>query len=99
MLQDFHFKNVHRASAKHSNVDALNINPVGRYEVDEEFGNEIQDLGGTSQEVPKAQVAKEAETVINLFTVMESDARNCNEEVIEKGKELVLCYNEEPRET
>lgn len=91
MLQDFHFLNVHRANAKHSNVDALNRKPVGRYEVDEEFGNEIQDLGGTNQEVPKAQVAKEAKTIINLFTVMELNAGNCNEEVIEKGKELVLC--------
>jgi hypothetical protein len=29
-------------------MDVLNKNPVGRYEVDEEFGSEIQDLGGTN---------------------------------------------------
>jgi hypothetical protein len=42
------FKNCHRVGAKHSNMDALSRNPMGRYEVDEEFGNEIQDLGGTN---------------------------------------------------
>jgi hypothetical protein len=48
MLQDLHLKIVHPTSAKHSNMDALNKNPAGRYEVDEEFGNEIQDSGGTN---------------------------------------------------
>jgi hypothetical protein len=28
MLQDFHFKIVHRLGNKHSNVDALSRNPV-----------------------------------------------------------------------
>jgi hypothetical protein len=46
MFQDFHFKIVHQAGAKHSNVDVLNRNLVQRYEIDEDFGNEIQDLGG-----------------------------------------------------
>jgi hypothetical protein len=41
MLQDFHFKIVHHVGAKHSNVDGLNINAVGKYEIDEDFGNEI----------------------------------------------------------
>jgi hypothetical protein len=97
MLQDFHFKNVHRTSAKHSNVDALNKNPVGRYEGNEDFGNEIQDLGGTSQEIPKPHIAKKDEIAINLLIVMEIDARNCNKEVLEKGKELVLCQDEQQR--
>jgi hypothetical protein len=48
MLQNFHFKIVHRVGVKHSNVDALNKNLVGRYEVDENFGSEIQDLSGTN---------------------------------------------------
>jgi hypothetical protein len=42
MFQDFHFKIVHRASAKHFNVDALNKNPMGRYEANEDFGNEFR---------------------------------------------------------
>jgi hypothetical protein len=41
MFQDFNFKTVHRARARHANVDALSRNPVG-YE-DEDFGVEIQD--------------------------------------------------------
>ncbi len=48
MFQDFHFKIVHQIGVKHFNVDALNRNLVGKYKVDEAFGNEIQDLGGTS---------------------------------------------------
>jgi hypothetical protein len=34
-------------------MDVLNKNLVGSYEVDEEFGSEIQNLGGTNQEIPK----------------------------------------------
>jgi hypothetical protein len=41
MLQDFHFKIIHRVGAKHANVDALSRNPIGKYEADEDFGNEI----------------------------------------------------------
>jgi hypothetical protein len=41
MLQDFHLKIVHCVGAKHSNVDGLNRNPMGKYETDEDFGNEI----------------------------------------------------------
>jgi len=48
MFQDFHFKIVHRVGAKHFNEYVLSRNLVGRYEADEDFGNEIQDLGGTS---------------------------------------------------
>ncbi len=95
MLQDFHLKIVHCVEAKHSNMEVLNINLVGRYEVDEEFGNEIQNLGGTNQKIPKPQIAKEAKIVINLFIVIKVDARNYSKEVEEKGKELVLYQNEE----
>jgi hypothetical protein len=48
MFQDFHFKIIHWTGVKHFNVDVLSRNLVGRYKVDEDFGNEIQDLGGTS---------------------------------------------------
>ncbi len=44
MLQDFHFKIVHHASSKHANVDVLSKNLMDKYEVDEDFGNEIQYL-------------------------------------------------------
>jgi len=46
MLQYFHFKIVHHAGSKHANVDALNKNPVDKYEANEDFGNEIQNLVG-----------------------------------------------------
>jgi len=48
MFHNFHFKIVHRIGVKHSNVDALSRNLVGKHKTDEDFGNEIQDLGGTS---------------------------------------------------
>jgi hypothetical protein len=41
MLQDFHFKIIHRERIKHANVDALNRNLIGKYEVNEDFGSEI----------------------------------------------------------
>jgi hypothetical protein len=41
MLHDFHLKIIHKASAKHANVDALSRNPLSKYEVDEDFGSEI----------------------------------------------------------
>jgi hypothetical protein len=43
MLQDFNFKIVHRVGARHGNVNALNRNPVGSHDEDEDFGVEIQD--------------------------------------------------------
>jgi hypothetical protein len=43
MFQDFNFKIVHRARARHTNADALSRNPVGSYDEDEDFGVEIQD--------------------------------------------------------
>jgi hypothetical protein len=46
MLQDFHLKIVHSANSKHANVDVLSRNLVDRYKIDEDFGNEIQDLEG-----------------------------------------------------
>ncbi len=41
MLQDFHFKIIHRVRVKHANVDALSINLVSKCEADEDFGSEI----------------------------------------------------------
>ncbi len=45
MLQDFSFKILHRPSLKHTNVDALNRNPVGQATDDDDFSEEIQDIG------------------------------------------------------
>jgi hypothetical protein len=41
MLQDFHLKFFHCVGAKHSTVDGLSRNPMKKYEIDEDFGNEI----------------------------------------------------------
>jgi hypothetical protein len=43
MFQDFNFKIVHKVGARHANDDALNHNPVGSHDEDEDFGVEIQD--------------------------------------------------------
>jgi hypothetical protein len=45
MLQDFSFKIVHRPGLKHTNVDALSRNPVGPAMEDDDFCEEIQDIG------------------------------------------------------
>jgi hypothetical protein len=63
---------------------------MGKYEIDEDFDNEIYDLGGITKEMPKLLMANEDETVINLFIVMEGNVRKLNEEMLEKGKELVF---------
>jgi hypothetical protein len=43
MFQDFNFKIVHRAGARHANAGVLSCNPVGSHDEDEDFGVEIQD--------------------------------------------------------
>jgi hypothetical protein len=45
MLQDFSFKIVHQPGVKHINVDALSRNPVGEAKDDDDFSEEIQDIG------------------------------------------------------
>jgi hypothetical protein len=45
MLQDFSFKIVHRPGMKHVNVDALSRNLVGDAKDDDDFSEEIQDIG------------------------------------------------------
>jgi len=45
MLQDFSFKIMHRPGLKHTNVDALSRNPVGSAMEDDDFCEEIQDIG------------------------------------------------------
>ncbi len=45
MLQDFSFKIVHRLGLRHTNVDALSRNPTGPAKEDDDFCEEIQDIG------------------------------------------------------
>ncbi len=45
MLQDFSFKILHRPGLKHTNVDALSKNPMGQATNDDDFSEEIQDVG------------------------------------------------------
>ncbi len=45
MLQDFSFKILHRPGMKHTNMDALSRNPVGEAVDDDDFSEEIQDIG------------------------------------------------------
>jgi hypothetical protein len=52
MLQDFSFKIVHRPGLRHTNVDALNRNPIGSAADDDDFGEKIQDIAGTQVDVP-----------------------------------------------
>jgi hypothetical protein len=60
MFQDFHFKIVHHLGSKHANVYALSINLVDMYKVDEDFGNEIQDLARITQDASKLSFHKDS---------------------------------------
>ncbi len=46
LLQDFSFRIVHRPGIRHTNVDALSRNPVGKAVEDDDFCEEVQDFGG-----------------------------------------------------
>jgi hypothetical protein len=45
MLQDFSFKILHQPGLKHTNVDVLSRNPVGQATNDDDFSEEIEDIG------------------------------------------------------
>ncbi len=45
MLQDFSFKISHRPGMKHGNVDALSRIPMGQATDDDDFSEEVQDVG------------------------------------------------------
>ncbi len=45
LLQNFSFKILHRPGLKHGNVDALSRNPVGQATDDDDFSDEICDMG------------------------------------------------------
>jgi len=52
MLQDFSFKIVHRPGLRHTNVNALSRNLVGPAMDDDDFCEEIQDIGNTQADTP-----------------------------------------------
>jgi hypothetical protein len=45
MLQDLSFKILHRPGLRHGNIDALSRNPVGQATDDDNFSEEIRDMG------------------------------------------------------
>ncbi len=55
MLQDFSFKIIHRPGLRHMNVDALSRNPVGPATDDDDFSEEIQDIGIILTDTPKGE--------------------------------------------
>jgi hypothetical protein len=61
MLQDFSFKILHRPRLKHTNVDALSRNPIGQATDDDDFSEEIQDIGIMQTNIP--------ETMEKVFSV------------------------------
>jgi hypothetical protein len=55
MLQDFNFKIVHRLRLKHTNVDAWSRHPVGPTTDDDDFSEEIQDIGNIQTNTPEEE--------------------------------------------
>ncbi len=55
MLQDFSFKIIHRPGLRHTNVDALSRNPIGPTTNDDDFSEEIQDIGITLTNTPRGK--------------------------------------------
>jgi hypothetical protein len=55
MLQYFNFKIIHRPGLRHTNVDALSRNPVGPATNDDDFSEEIQDIGNTLTDTPRGE--------------------------------------------
>jgi hypothetical protein len=53
MLHDFSFKILHIPGLKHTNVDALSRNPIGQATDDDDFNEEIQDIGTMQIDTPK----------------------------------------------
>ncbi len=55
MLHDFSFKIVHRPGLRHTNVDVLSRNPVGPAMDDDDFSEEIQDIGNKQTDTPMGE--------------------------------------------
>jgi hypothetical protein len=54
MLQDFSFKILHRPRMRHGNADALSRNPVGQATDDDDFSEEVQDVGTMPEDPTEA---------------------------------------------
>ncbi len=80
MLQDFNFKIVHKARARHANVDALSRNLVGSHNEDEDFGVEIQD---EKKNVDMAQVWKSTTLNPHILTISQA----VDVELMQKGEQ------------
>jgi hypothetical protein len=55
MLQDFSFKILHRPGLRHTNADALSRNLVGLATDDDDFGEEIRDVGSPPTNTSKRE--------------------------------------------
>ncbi|CAM6026614.1 unnamed protein product [Sphagnum balticum] len=80
LLQDFSFQIVHRPSLRHTNVDALSRNPVGLAVEDDDFCEEVQDVGSAQTDT---QLAEERLLFVRTGTEMEWYG------IKRKGRELV----------
>jgi hypothetical protein len=79
-LQDFSFQIVHRPGLRHTNVDALSRNPVGLAVEDNDFYEEVQDVGNAQTDT---ELAEERLLFVRTGTKMEWYG------IKRKGKELV----------
>jgi hypothetical protein len=68
LLQDFSFQIVHRLGLRHTNVDALSRNPVGLAVEDDDFCEEVQDVGSAQTD---AQMEEEKLLFVRTGTEME----------------------------
>jgi hypothetical protein len=55
MLQDFSFKILHQLGLRHTNADALSRNPIEHAMDDDDFGEEIRDVGSPSTNTSKRE--------------------------------------------
>jgi len=92
----FSFKIVHRANFMHANVDALSKNPVDRYEANEDFGNEIQDLTRIIQDAYTPSFCKDNEIVINLFIVLTGEEEDHDVDHYERKEKLITFKAKTP---
>jgi hypothetical protein len=67
-LQDFSFQIVHRPGLRHTNVDALSRNPVGLAVEDDDFCEEVQDVGSAQTDT---QLEEERSLFVRTGTEME----------------------------
>ncbi len=69
---------------------------MDRYNVDEDFGNEIQDLAGITRDAYKPSFHKDNENVINLFTMLNGELKNHDVDHYEKREELIAFKAKAP---